>query len=221
MSKRTYEFAHFLSNEQSKLDRYMNDRVFATEETVIFFLTKSIFIYGILLGISYGKHEPFYILLYSSLYTLIAYGCIKLLQVKYDYLKIRSSNFLGSKLRSFNNKKMNFEVLGMHEKDSNNFKNLIKGYEISEKINFIAPNKSKKGANNSVLFTIINHVAYSGITKMDREELYNKLDNHFLMANENMKKGSFKTLYSIWINEKDEKKLEERRQLIKKIFSTH
>ncbi|WP_299060145.1 hypothetical protein [uncultured Polaribacter sp.] len=221
MESRTVLLAQNIIQLEDDYNNYLDKKVFINDRSVINFLTTCLFFFGSLLVISNLQHPLTWLISFLIGYPLIGYLSMKYLEFKKAYKGIKANNFLGCRIKSFNKKGINFETLGMDAENSLKFKNLLSGNMIQGKVYFKAPNKSKLAANHGTLFTILNHVAYNGIRNISKKALFVIINENILIAGKSINPGSYSVSYSLWINEKDEKKLYEREVLLKKIFHNH
>jgi len=217
MESRTIYLAKYLNEKRSEFDDYLDEKILIDDQSLIRFLTKTLLLFSSFLAIFSLDNSISEIITCISLLTFSSYSILKILQTRKAYYKFRRKSFLGCQIKTFNQNFLHLEIL---TEDVIDFKRLIKGSSIENKINIIATNKSKTAANHFMLFTVLDYIAVNGIKYIERKKLLVIINNHFLIAGVPMKEGTFFAQYSKWMNEEDEKKLDERKSLIRKVFQS-
>ncbi len=218
MESKIVYLAQYINKKQNEIGDYINNTILVSDNSVINFLTKILFLIGCFIAFMNSEYQLSCLILFVLGYPFFGYCGLKGMHLKKELLKIQKNNIFGTSLKSFNQRFLNFESIVETEQDVNNLKKIIKGNDIKEKINIITSNKSKKAANYQMFFTVIDNIPKNGISKFSPKDLLSLVKNNFLMAGEPINDGSFITSFSTWKRESSEKKLTERKLLIKNTF---
>ncbi|MCL5246546.1 hypothetical protein M4I21_12040 [Cellulophaga sp. 20_2_10] len=218
MERTTISLAHYLVGKQIKFGTYVDTKVLVNNYSLIKYLTLSFFIYVFILLLIDNPFPLGLSALVIAVYTLIGFGVLFFCQLRKEVFKVQKDNFLKCSIKKININNLNFQGYVEGLENELKFKSLLRGESISGKVNFTAPNKSKRGANHKTLLTILDYVTVNGLKSTKKQELFSILNDNFLMAGLKLNEDSFGTLFYNWVNEKDEKKLQERKTIIEKVF---
>jgi len=119
----------------------------------------------------------------------------------FEFKKIQANNSFGIRFIQLNLSSIDYSALMFDNTDIENFKRLVWGTELHDKINYRIKPLSKIGGNYMILFTFLNLIIEGGIAGYQEEKrkaFFNFIQNSFLIDSESVKYSSCDTGFSKW-----------------------
>ena len=154
-------------------------------------------------------------------YLLLAFVLLIIVAAYYQSKKRRKSDCYGIKFKTWKSNKINYSSLHFNKEEERDFKILLSGRQVENKINFKISNLSKQSANHRTLFFILHILSQNGLNYLSTEErkgFFDLVEDSFLMNGQPINPKTLDSSFSSWHtnfeSETSQKKLKDIQQLI-------
>ena len=139
-------------------------------------------------------------------YLLLAFVLLIIVAAYYQSKGDRKTYCYGIKFKTWKANKINYRNLYFSKEEERDFKRLLSGRKVENKINFKISNLSKQSANHRTLFFILHILSQKGLNDLsteERERFFNLVQDSFLMNGQAINPGTLKSSFSSWNTEFD------------------
>ena len=160
------------------------------------------------LNLSFLESDILKTLIFAG-YLLLAFVLLIIVAAYYQSKGSRKTYYYGIKFKTWKSNKINYSSLYFNKEEERDFKRLLSGRKVENKINFKIPNLSKQSANHRTLFFILHILSQNGLNDLSTEErkgFFNLVEDSFLMNGQPINPGTLESSFSSWKKELESEK---------------